>query len=150
MQYSSPSYAKLHRLAFGAEKIYFVDWEQADSSNFALYSLSYNGTGLQKLGNAPSPSDPLKDDSDIPRAEKPGLKALKVEVMLCKMKDAYYHGAEDYFTPESQERKDFIFAIRMAEALIASPTPNAAEAERLYNRLRLLRGGAGMEKTRSK
>ena len=105
---------------------------------------------MQKLGNAPSPSDPLKYDSDIPRTEKPGLKTLKVEIMLCKMKDAYYHGAEDYFTPESQERKDFIFAIRTAEALTASPAPKAAEAERLYNRLRLLRGGSGMEKTRSK
>ena len=105
---------------------------------------------MQKLGNAPSPSDPLKYDSDIPCAEKPGLKALKVEVMLCKMKDAYYHGTEDYFTPESQERKDFIFAIRTAEALTASPALNTAEAERLYNRLRLLRGRAGMEKTRSK
>lgn len=150
MQYSSPSYAKLHRLAFGAEKIYFVDWEQAYSSPLTLYSLTYNGTDLQKLGNAPSPSVPLKDDSDIPLTEKPGLKALKVEIMLCKMKDAYYHGAEDYFTPESQERKDFIFAIRTAEALTAFPALNTAEAERLYNRLRLLRGGAGMEKTRSK
>ncbi|MGP1458996.1 MAG: transglutaminase domain-containing protein [Treponema sp.] len=141
--------ANPHNIAFGRDKMYFVDYDDAKPFSFAVYSIRYDGTDLQKLGAASSPDNPLKPDNDIPRAEASGVKALRVEVMLSKMKDAYYHGSEDYFAPERQERKDFVSAIAAAESLLAAPAPDAAEAGRLCSRLRTLRAGV-MERTRDK
>ena len=70
--------------------------------------MSYDGSSVQKIGTAPSPSAPLTDESDTPERESPGTFALRVELLLSKMKDAYYHGTEDYFKTENTDRKKLL------------------------------------------
>ena len=109
-KFYQPNYAKLHRIEFGKEKIYFIDYaENHGVTGNALYAMSYDGSSVQKIGAAPSPSAPLKDETDKPEREAPGTFALRVELLLSKLKDAYYHGTEDYFIPENPDRKKICY-----------------------------------------
>ncbi|MGP1491759.1 MAG: transglutaminase domain-containing protein, partial [Treponema sp.] len=145
------NYAKLHRIEFGKDKIYFIDYaENHETSGNALYAMSYDGSSVQKIGAAPSPSDPLKDESDTPEREFPGTFALRVELLLSKMKDAYYHATEDYFKSESTDRKKFVTAIHKAEKLLQNTPPDAHAARELYTELHTLRTCFSMERTRSR
>ena len=146
-----PNYAKLHRIEFGKDKIYFIDYAESNgTSGNALYAMSYNGSSVQKIGAAPSPSAPLKDAADTPEREAPGTFALRVELLLAKMRDAYYHGAEDYFTPEPPDRKKFVTAIQKAEQLLQNTPPDAHAARELYTELHGLRTRRFMERTCSR
>ena len=135
-----PNYAKLHRIEFGKEKIYFIDYaENHGVTGNALYAISYDGSSMQKLGEAPLPSDLLKDETDKPEREVPGTFALRTELLLSKITDAYYHGTEDYFIPENPDRKKFVTAIQKAEKLLQNVPPDAHAASELYKELRGLR-----------
>ena len=143
-----PNYAKLHRIEFGKDKIYFIDSaESHGTSGNALYAMSYDGSSVQKIGAAPSPSEPLKDEADTPEQEAPGTFALRVELLLSKMKNAYYHGTEDYFKTENIDRKNFVMAIEKAEKLLQNTPPDAHAARELYTELHDLRTRYSMERT---
>lgn len=134
------NYAKLHRIEFGKEKIYFIDYAESHGTDVdTLYAMSYDGSSVQKIGTAPSPSEPLKAEADKPEREAPGTFALRVELLLAKIKDAYYHGEEDYFIPENPDRKNFVTAIQKAEKLLQNAQPDAHAAGELYKELRGLR-----------
>ena len=139
-KFYQPNYAKLHRIEFGKEKIYFIDYaENHGVTGNALYAISYDGSSMQKLGEAPLPSDLLKDETDKPEREVPGTFALRTELLLSKITDAYYHGEEDYFIPENPDRKNFVTAIQKAEKLLQNAQPDAHAARELYTELRGLR-----------
>ena len=101
--------------------------------------MSYDGSSVQKICAAPLPSEPLKDEIDKPEREVPGTFALRVELLLSKLKDAYYHGTEDYFIPENPDRRNFVTAIQKAEKLLQNAQPDAHAARELYTELRGLR-----------
>ena len=145
------NYAKLHRIEFGKEKIYFIDYaESHGTSGNALYTMSYDGSSVQKIGAAPLPSAPLKDETDKPEREALGTFALRVELLLSKLKDAYYHGTEDYFKTENTDRKKFVVAIHKAEKLLQNTPPDAHAARELYTELHELRTRFSMERTSSR
>ena len=134
-----PRYTKLHRVEFGTDKIYFLDLaEQYGTGDFALYAMPYDGgdSSVQKIGPAPSPDDPLLPTGDEPNQEEPGLTALRTEIMLSKMKDAYFHGTESYFTAKNQERQHFRDQIQAAEAYAETAPEHDAYAAVLYGQLR--------------
>lgn len=145
------NWVKLHRIEFGKDKIYFIDYaESHGTSDNALYTMSYDGSSVQKIGEAPSPSAPLKGEADKPEQETPGIFALRVELLLSKIKDAYYHGEEDYFIPENPGRKSFVTAIQKAEKLLQNAPPDVHVASELYTELHGLRTCHVMERTRSR
>ena len=144
-------YAKLHRIEFGKEKIYFIDYAESHGTDVdTLYAMSYDGSSVQKIGTAPSPSEPLKAEADKPEREALGTFALRVELLLSKLKDAYYHGTEDYFIPENPDRKKFVAAIQKAEKLLQNAQPDAHAARELYTELHELRTRFSMERTSSR
>ena len=146
-----PNYAKLHRIEFGKDKIYFIDYaETHGTSGNALYTMGYDGSSVQKIGTAPSPSEPLKAEADKPEREALGTFALRVELLLSKLKDAYYHGTEDYFIPENPDRRNFVTAIQKAEKLLQNAQPDAQAARELYTELHELRTRFSMERTSSR
>ena len=146
-----PNYAKLHRIEFGKDKIYFIDYaENHGTSGNALYTMGYDGSSVQKIGTAPSPSEPLKAEADKPEREALGTFALRVELLLSKLKDAYYHGTEDYFIPENPDRRNFVTAIQKAEKLLQNAQPDAHAARELYTELHELRTRFSMERTSSR
>ena len=146
-----PNYAKLHRIEFGKDKIYFIDYaENHGTSGNALYTMGYDGSSVQKIGTAPSPSEPLKDETDKPEREAPGTFALRVELLLAKITDAYYHGTEEYFIPENPDRKKIVTAIQTAEKLLQNAQPDAHAARELYTELHGLRTRRFMERTCSR
>lgn len=146
-----PNYAKLHRIEFGKEKIYFIDYAESHGTDVdTLYAMSYDGSSVQKVGAAPSPSEPLKDETDKPEREAPGTFALRVELLLSKIKDAYYHGTEDYFIAENTERKNFMLTAKKAEQLLQHAPEDTQTAAELYRALKDYRMHCLMEKTRSK
>ena len=150
-KFYQPNYAKLHRIEFGKEKIYFIDYaESHEASGNALYAMGYDGSSVQKIGTAPSPSEPLKAEADKPEREAPGTFALRVELLLSKLKDAYYHGTEDYFIPENPDRRNFVTAIQKAEKLLQNAQPDAHAARELYTELHELRTRFSMERTSSR
>ena len=65
-----------------------------------------------------------------------GLTALRTEIMLSKMKDAYFHGTESYFTAKNQERQHFRDQIQAAEAYAETAPEHDAYAAVLYGQLR--------------
>ena len=144
-------YAKLHRIEFGKEKIYFIDYAESHGTDVdTLYAMSYDGSSVQKIGAAPLPSEPLKAEADKPEREALGTFALRVELLLSKLKDAYYHGTEDYFIPENPDRKKFVAAIQKAEKLLQNAQPDAHAARELYTELHELRTRFSMERTSSR
>ena len=146
-----PNYAKLHRIEFGKEKIHFIDYAESNRTDVdTLYAMSYDGSSVQKVGAAPSPSEPLKDETDKPEREAPGTFALRVELLLSKIKDAYYHGTEDYFIAENTERKNFMLTAKKAEQLLQHAPEDTQTAAELYRALKDYRMHCLMEKTRSK
>ena len=150
-KFYQPNYAKLHRIEFGKDKIYFIDYaENHGTSGNALYTMGYDGSSVQKIGTAPSPSEPLKAEADKPEREALGTFALRVELLLSKLKDAYYHGTEDYFIPENPDRKKFVTAIQKAEKLLQNAQPDAQAARELYTELHELRTRFSMERTSSR
>ena len=150
-KFYQPNYAKLHRIEFGKEKIYFIDYaESHGTSGNALYTMGYDGSSVQKIGTAPSPSEPLKAEADKPEREALGTFALRVELLLSKLKDAYYHGTEDYFIPENPDRRNFVTAIQKAEKLLQNAQPDAHAARELYTELHELRTRFSMERTSSR
>ena len=150
-KFYQPNYAKLHRIEFGKEKIYFIDYaESHGTSGNALYTMGYDGSSVQKIGTAPSPSEPLKAEADKPEREALGTFALRVELLLSKLKDAYYHGTEDYFIPENPDRRNFVTAIQKAEKLLQNAQPDAQAARELYTELHELRTRFSMERTSSR
>ena len=145
------NYAKLHRIEFGKEKIYFIDYAESHGTDVdTLYAMSYDGSSVQKMGTAPSPSEPLKAEADKPEREALGTFALRVELLLSKLKDAYYHGTEDYFIPENPDRRNFVTAIQKAEKLLQNAQPDAHAARELYTELHELRTRFSMERTSSR
>ena len=145
------NWVKLHRIEFGKDKIYFIDYAESYGTNGnALYAMSYDGSSVQKIGAVPSPSAPLKAEADTPEREAPGIFTLRVELLLAKITDAYYHGAEDYFTPEHPDRKKFVIAIQKAEQLLQNTPPDAHAARELYTELHGLRTRRFMERTCSR
>ena len=150
-KFYQPNYAKLHRIEFGKDKIYFIDYaENHGTSGNALYTMGYDGSSVQKIGTAPSPSEPLKAEADKPEREALGTFALRVELLLSKLKDAYYHGTEDYFIPENPDRRNFVTAIQKAEKLLQNAQPDAHAARELYTELHELRTRFSMERTSSR
>ena len=146
-----PNYAKLHRIEFGKDKIYFIDYAESYGTNGnTLYTMNYDGSSVQKIGAAPLASAPLKAEADKPEREAPGIFALRVELLLAKITDAYYHGAEDYFTPEHPDRKKFVTAIQKAEQLLQNTPPDAHAVRELYTELHGLRTRRFMERTCSR
>ena len=145
------NWVKLHRIEFGKDKIYFIDYAESHGTDVdTLYAMSYDGSSVQKIGAAPLPSEPLKDETDKPEREAPGTFALRVELLLSKLKDAYYHGTEDYFIPENPDRKKFVAAIQKAEKLLQNAQPDAHAARELYTELHELRTRFSMERTHSR
>ena len=135
-----PRYAKLHRLEFGANKIYFLDYAESHVTNdYSLYTMHYDGSAVQKTGAQPSPNEPLRPAGDEPETEEPGIAALRAEIMLSKMKDAYFHGTERYAEPQSAERKSFLAEIQAAEDYVKTAPADEAQAVTLYKRLRKAR-----------
>jgi len=134
------NWAKLHRLEFGADKIYFLDYAESHGTNgYALYTMHYDGSAVQKTDAQPSPNEPLRPAGDEPETEEPGIAALRAEIMLSKMKDAYFHGAERYAEPQSAERKSFLTEIKAAEDYVKTAPADEAQAGALYKRLRKAR-----------
>ncbi len=141
-----PHWAKLHRIEFGADKIYFLDYtEQYGSGSYALYTLPYNGdtAAVEKIGAAPAPSQPLRPESDKSNEDAAGIAVLRTEIMFSKMKDAYFHGTESYFTPTDPGRTRFLACIQEAEAYVKSAPVDEGQAIVLYNQLRKARLGYG-------
>lgn len=106
-QVYQPNYTKIHRIEFGNDKIYFLDY--AEQYGIGLYTMPYDGgaSSVQKVGDAPSPDQPLHPIEDVPEQEAAGMTVLRTEIMFSKMKDAYFHGAESYFTVQNTDRQRF-------------------------------------------
>ena len=62
--------------------------------------MPYDGdvSAVQKIGASPSFRTPLRPAGDAPDQETAGIAALRTEIMFSKMKDAYFHGMESYYT----------------------------------------------------
>ncbi|MGP1458801.1 MAG: transglutaminase domain-containing protein [Treponema sp.] len=140
---------RLGQMELGKTKIYFIDLADANvTGNYALYSMDFDGAGVQKLydvsGFIPSSLTP---DGDKPVPAN-GIEALKAEVMLSKMKDAYFHGTETFEKPVSGERVQFINLIKDAETLIRENPHDTAGAAALYEKLRNFRKNYTMPRTR--
>lgn len=129
----------LARVELGQTKIYFMDLQEDSTPNaYALYSVNFDGTAVQKIRDLPFVPEVLVPDTDKAVCAY-GIEALKAEVMLSKMKDAYFHGTEDFETPQSETRVRFTNAIKEAEALLAENAPDTARAALLYEKLHALR-----------
>lgn len=129
----------LARVELGQTKIYFMDLQEDSTPNaYALYSVNFDGTAVQKIRDLPFVPEVLVPDTDKAVCAY-GIEALKAEVMLSKMKDAYFHGTEDVETPQSETRVRFTNAIKEAEALLAENAPDTARAALLYEKLHALR-----------
>lgn len=146
-----PNYTKIHRIEFGTDKIYFLDRaEQSGSNEYALYTMPYDGgpSSVQKIGAAPSPDHPLHPIEEVAEQKTAGMTALRTEIMFSKMKDAYFHGAESYFTVKNPDRQRFRTQIQAAEDYVKSSPVDEAHAEVLYNQLRQARIHYGNQPTR--
>ncbi|TCT15259.1 transglutaminase superfamily protein [Bibersteinia trehalosi] len=136
--------AKLHkselRLELGKDKIYFVDFDQAEG-RYAIYSIDYQGKNLQKeknIGVDEVSSIALKSESDIPEATLGGDIALRKALALAKFKDAYYPN-DDYFNPQDSQHIALKQAINEAEGILNEAPLNASQIENLTGRLNTLR-----------
>lgn len=111
------------------------------------FSISYkqlmHGAGdassVQKIGAAPSPGQPLRPIADVPNQVTSGMTALRTEIMFSKMKDAYFHGTESYFTVQNPDRQCFRTQIEAAEEYVKTASADDGQAEVLYNQLRQAR-----------
>ncbi|MGP1560711.1 MAG: transglutaminase domain-containing protein [Helicobacteraceae bacterium] len=142
----NPSLYKVaSRVKYGTDKIYFLD--MAENDKFWIFSMGYDGQNLQKVREAPSPDDLMKYQVTAP-SEDPGVVALRGELMLSKMKDAYFHGKEDLSDPKDAERQAFVKAIKDAQDLIKSGSKDNVRAKDLYNKLKDLRQKANKKTTK--
>lgn len=139
------------RLELGAGGLYFMDIDPADNSASKkdfIYRINYDGTGLQKIREI-SFGEACENKTLVQAGDaltlKKGKNALRGEIMLSKMKDAYYHGTEDYFKPKSEERKAFVEAIKKAETLVKQTNVSDNEAKVVYDTLHDIRKNYIME-----
>ncbi|MGP1577077.1 MAG: transglutaminase domain-containing protein [Treponema sp.] len=137
----------LARVELGQTKIYFMDLQEDNTPNaYALYSVNFDGSDVQKIESLSSVPVMLVPNTDkVVRTY--GIEALKAELMLSKMKDAYFHGTEDLETPQSETRVCFTNAIKEAEALLAENAPDTAHAALLYEKLHALRKSYSFPRT---
>ena len=68
-----------------------------------------------------------------------GGAALRSEIMFARMKDAYFHGTEDYFKPQNTERKKFLDEIQAAEDFVKTAPTDEEQVGALYKNLRKAR-----------
>lgn len=89
-EFYEPKYTKLHRIAFGKERIFFIDEAKVnDKDEFVLCSISYDGTELH-IGAKPHGADTmLKAENDT--AER--IPSKRVTHALSKLEETYslYH-----------------------------------------------------------
>ena len=139
------------KVEFGADKMYFVDLNEGKN---CVYSIEYNGQNLTKgkeigyfeLSNKIS----LKEkDADIYVPKTFSVVALRAEIALSKIKDAYYHDKEDFFMPSAPERVNFVELIRQAERFIKSSRSavDKIKAADLYQQLHTARKNYSMKIT---
>lgn len=136
---------KLHkseiRLALGSERIYFTDYDSS-KNRYAVRSIDYQGNNL-KVEKHITPEEPikvsLKAENDTPKRSFSGAVALRTEIGLAKLQDAYYHGEEDYFKAENPKRKELLRTIKQAENLLKQNPNNHSQAQDLYQKIKDLR-----------
>ncbi len=138
-------YKTASEVRYGKDKIYFLD--MAEDDKFYVYSMSYNGENVVKIELAP-PAGSFKSYKIELSQEDPGAVALRGELMLSKMKDAYFHGNEDLNSPQDNQRKEFVQAIKDAEDLLKTPNPDSTKAKELHNKLKDLRQKANKKTTK--
>lgn len=129
------------RIALGNSKIYFIDYDNAKRM-YAIFSVDYEGRNIEKVKNITVdevPSIALKSDSDQPTSVQGGGIALRKALALAKLKDAYYHGTEDYFEPKNSQRITLHQMIKEAEDLLKQPSVNTNQSKHLAEKLETLR-----------
>ncbi|WP_329904870.1 transglutaminase domain-containing protein [Porphyromonas pogonae] len=137
------------QIAFGDKKIYFID--KFDNENYVC-SVGYDGTGFEKnqrvtYGQLAMEGYRVKAQEGPYKKKDFGIVALRAEVALAKMKDAYYHGQEDYLVPKDPRRVEFVNTIKQAEKLLQSKSGNTSEATALCHKLRSIRKSYSMPLT---
>ncbi|MGI5173261.1 hypothetical protein H0R92_06635 [Treponema sp. OMZ 840] len=130
------------RLELGKSGLYFINTDPAQPKKDYIHSIGYSGGNVQKhaeilFAQVLENTSLVGEDDKL--TVKRGKNALRGELMLSKMKDAYYHGNEDYFTPQAENRKKFTETIKKAEKLVNQADVSDNEAENLYNILRDMR-----------
>lgn len=136
---SAKTDSRWKQIDFGDQAIYFID--VIDDQDF-ICSIRYDGTSFTKI--KPITIDQLyhgmalKPTSDIPTRKTVGSVALRCQVALSKLKDAYYHGTEDYHKPIDPSRIAFVEAISEAEKFLKDKRTDENEADRLYKKLHQL------------
>ncbi|MEL3913036.1 transglutaminase domain-containing protein [Treponema pedis] len=143
---------ELHRLEFGTDRIYFIDYVkehyylQSENEKYRIYSMDYDGANLKEEKLLPEFRAPLKPESDKP-LQKRSCVALRGEIALSKIKDAYFHGTENYFNPQAEQRKEFINTIKEAENLLTTEPSDGDKAALLYVKLQKMRKEYTMPQT---
>lgn len=137
--------SKQTRIAFGQNKIYYIDFD-TDTQQFGIYSVDYNGNNTQQVRTLSENEVETAslNGNDHPVARNYGNVALRKAMALAKLKEAYYHGTEDYFKPENAQRIALLNTIKQAENLLRQSSINEAQADALAKKLENQRKGYTM------
>ncbi|WP_329904619.1 transglutaminase domain-containing protein [Porphyromonas pogonae] len=137
------------RAAFGAERIYFID--KVNSKDY-ICSIKYDGSDFKKTRSVTyydllEDLVKLKEDNDKPQRGRVGTIALRCEVAIAKMKDAYYHSKEDLFVPENATRVRLLEIIKRAESHLKNNPRDQSMSEKIYNELHATLAASNMPLT---
>ncbi len=138
----SSKVANMDKIYYGKDKIYFIDYI---SGKYYVCSMDYNGNNFTQerqvsFIDITSSNFVLTTDTSKPITNNfSGIVALKAELALSKLRDLYYHGEEDYFSPKDPRRVELTNAIKEGERLIETTPANHNQANALFQKLRALR-----------
>lgn len=133
--------SKEMKMAFGKEKIYYIDLEDHNTSQYAIFSVDFEGKNKQKERNI-NKEEVFSVDlngSDEPQTKNYGSVSLRKEMALSRLKELYYHGDEDYFAPKNAQRIALKNALKQAEDFFYKKSNNEEEASALAKKLQTLR-----------
>lgn len=146
----------LKQIAFGEKDIYFIDnFENNKKKEDWICSVGYDGQNFKKIKKTTyyelaTDAVSLKRREDKPVQKEFGVLALRAELVLAKLKDAYYHGTEDFLKAEDPRRVNFLKIIQETEKLLENKSPNANKARELYEKLHATRKSYSMPVTSRK
>lgn len=132
------------RFSMGKNSISFVDFDDLERQ-YAIFSTDFQGKTPQRnrfilVDEVPKVS--LASEKTTPNAL--GKVALRAEVGLAKLNDAYYHGDEDYFYPKNQQRILFLKTLKEAETFLEKNNFDEMYVEQLCKKLKTMRKNNSM------
>lgn len=134
------------RMAFGKEKIYYIDLEDHNTEQYAIFSVDFQGKNKRKERNI-NKEEVFSADlngTDEPQMKNDGSVLLRTEMALSRLKELYHHGDEDYFAPKNAQRIALKKTLKQAEDFFQRKSANEAEAQALAKQLQTQRKAYAM------